>query len=335
MAFLARASPTMPDITALRAPPRNLKPLKSLHIQYSFNFPKVDVKLKHSPVCCTKLTPWEPSPVSYAPTHESGSEFLEKTTSNIFDSLTSDEKAEALVTGDEEHIDSKNQPFAPFQFLKWTMWILGPTLLLTTGMVPTLWLPLSSIFIGPNIASLLSLIGLDCIFNLGVTLFLLMADSCAQPKNLTKHHSSSPPFQYKFWNMVATVSGFVTPLMLLFGSQKGFLQPQLPFISSAVLLGPYLLLLSVQILTEMLTWHWQSPVWLVTPIVYEAYRVLQLMRGLKLAAELVAPSWMLHMIRGLVSWWILILGVQLMSVAWFAGFTARGRKQLSYSSPDD
>jgi len=68
---------------------------------------------------------------------------------------------------------------------------------------------------------------------------------------------------------------------------------------------------------------------LVTPVVYESYRLLQLMRGLKLGAELSAPTWMLHMIRGLVSWWILILGVQLMSVAWFAGFAARSQQQHS------
>jgi hypothetical protein len=110
---------------------------------------------------------------------------------------------------------------------------------------------------------------------------------------------------------------------MLLGSHRGILQPQLPFISFLVLLGPYLLLLAVQMLTEMLTWHWRSPVWLVTPVVYEAYRVLQLMRGLKLAAELAAPGWVVDGIRGLVCWWVLVLGVQLMRVAWYAGFTAR------------
>ncbi|KAJ6320564.1 hypothetical protein OIU78_015868 [Salix suchowensis] len=54
--------------------------------------------------------------------------------------------------------------------------------------------------------------------------------------------NSKPPLSYKFWNMVATISGFVIPLMMLLGSQKGILQPQLPFIPFAVLLGPYMLL---------------------------------------------------------------------------------------------
>ncbi|KAL6981733.1 hypothetical protein U1Q18_023356 [Sarracenia purpurea var. burkii] len=162
-----------------------------------------------------------------------------------------------------------------------------------------------------------------------------MADSCARPKNPTEPISSRAPFSYRFWNMVATITGFIIPLTLLFGSQKGFLQPVLPSISFAVLLGPYLLLLSVQMLTEMLIWHWKSPVWLVTPVIYEAYRVLQLMRGLKLGAEVNAPAWMVHTIRGLVCWWVLILGVQLMRVAWYAGFTARVRQLQSSARTDN
>ncbi|KDO85719.1 hypothetical protein CISIN_1g019992mg [Citrus sinensis] len=270
---------------------------------------------------------------SHAPTDDADYKILNKN-SNIFETLSSDNTAEAPATKTEEVTDANNQPLVQLQFLKWPMWLLGPCILLGTGMVPTLWLPISSIFLGPNIASLLSLIGLDCIFNIGATLFLLMADSCARSKNTTRACNSKPPFSYKFWNMVANTTGFIIPLLMLFGSQKGFLQPQLPFIPFAVLLGPYLLLLSIQILTEMLTWHWQSPVWLVTPVVYESYRVLQLMRGLKLGAELSAPAWIVHTVRGLVCWWILILGVQLMRVAWFAGFTSQARRQQSPASAD-
>lgn len=289
------------------------------------------VQTRHSPVCCTTLPQWEPSPVIYASAEDGGDKFLENTT-NIFESLTSKDTVEK-ASKTEELTHTSNEPLVQPQFLKWPMWLLGPSILLVTGMVPTLWLPISSIFLGPNIVSLLSLIGLDCIFNLGATLFLLMADSCARPKNSAETCISKPPFSYKFWNIFATVAGFIIPLIILFASHKGLLEPQLPLISSAVLLAPYLILLSVQILTEILTWHWQSPVWLVTPVVYEAYRVLQLMRGLKLGAELIAPVWILHTIRGLVSWWVLILGMQLMRVAWFAGFTAR-KQQPSASASD-
>ncbi|CAB4269644.1 unnamed protein product [Prunus armeniaca] len=292
------------------------------------------IRMKHSPVRCTKLTRWEPSSATYTPTESADDSILNKTT-NIFETLSSVSTDEAQETNSEKRIDASNQTRPEVQFLKWPMWLLGPSLLLITGMVPTLWLPLSSIFLGPNIASLLSLVGLDCIFNLGATLFLLMADSCARPKLPEQACKSKPPFSYQFWNMVATVTGFIIPLMMAFGSQKGFLQPQLPLISFSVLLGPYLLLISVQILTEMLTWHWQSPVWLVTPVVYEAYRLLQLMRGLKLGTELSAPAWMMHAIRGLVSWWVLILSMQLMRVAWYAGFTSRTRHQQQRPSDDD
>lgn len=300
---------------------------KSVNTSNTIHIPTFShIRIKLSPVCCTKMTRWEPSAASYAPTESAGDNFLNKT-SNIFETLSSISNDEAPETNSETLTDASNQTKTELQVLKWPMWLLGPSLLLITGMVPTLWLPISSIFLGPNIASLLSLVGLDCIFNLGATLFLLMADSCARPKQPEQACKSKPPFSYQFWNMVATVSGFIVPLIMAFGSQKGLLQPQLPFISFAVLLGPYLLLISVQILTEMLTWHWQSPVWLVTPVVYESYRLLQLMRGLKLGTELSAPAWMMHTIRGLVSWWVLILGMQLMRVAWFAGFSARARKQ--------
>ncbi|XP_040991425.1 uncharacterized protein LOC121238567 [Juglans microcarpa x Juglans regia] len=321
----------MSTLTFPHIHPGSFKFFKSSNVLH-LNFPQI--RIRHPPVCCTKSTPWEPSlPVTYAPTETAADNLLKKTT-NIFDTLSSENTAEVALTSAKELTNTSNQPLVQLQFLKWPMWLLGPSLLLATGMIPTLWLPISSIFLGPNIASLLSLIGLDCIFNLGATLFLLMADSCARPKQPTQASKSKAPFTYQFWNMVATVTGFIIPLMMLYGSQKGFLQPQLSFlqpqpsfITSAVLLGPYFLLLFVQILTEMLTWHWQSPVWLVTPVVYEAYRVLQLMRGLKLGAELSAPAWIMHVIRGLVCWWVLILGVQLMRVAWFAGFTSRAPQQ--------
>ncbi|KAK0582208.1 hypothetical protein LWI29_022829 [Acer saccharum] len=73
------------------------------------------------------------------------------------------------------------------------------------------------------------------------------------------------------------------------------------------------------VLTELLTWHWQSPVWLVTPVVYESYRVLQLMRGLKLGAELSAPAWMMHTIRGLLDW---VIKSRFTEKVVFAGFSA-------------
>lgn len=305
-----------------------LKSVKPLQLQRS-NFPSI--RVNQSFICCTKLTPWEPSPVSYAPTDNQSDNFLQNTT-DIFETLESSQVDESPTANAEGLVEKNDQPGQELQFIKWPMWLLGPAVLLATGMVPTLWLPISSIFLGSNIASLLSLIGLDCIFNLGATLFLLMADSCSRPKHPTQDCKSKAPFSYQFWNILATFTGFIVPLSMMFGSQKGFLQPQLPSISFAVLLGPYLLLLSVQILTELLTWHWQSPVWLVTPIIYESYRVLQLMRGLKLGVELSAPEWMMHTIRGLVCWWVLILGLQLMRVAWYAGLTAQARKDQSSSS---
>ncbi|KAK4267830.1 hypothetical protein QN277_024563 [Acacia crassicarpa] len=329
MTSLAQPLFKIQTFTFGRAHPRSLGLLKSGKVFQGLTFPRI--YKKQSCICCTELTPWEPSPVTYAPTDDQSDKFLQ-TGANIFDTLDSSRSDEPAIKNADAPVETKFQPDVFFHFLKWPMWILGPSVLLTTGMVPTLWLPISSIFVGSNIASLLSLIGLDCIYNLGATLFLLMADSSARPKSPTGDCKSNAPFSYQFWNIVATVTGFIVPLLMIFGSKKGFLQPQLPWISFAILLGPYLLLLSVQILTEALTWHWQSPVWLVTPIIYESYRVLQLMRGLRLGDELSTPAWMAHTIRGLVCWWVLILGLQIMRVAWFAGVTAQARREQSSSA---
>ncbi|KAG6536874.1 uncharacterized protein LOC122028708 [Zingiber officinale] len=278
-------------------------------------------------LCSSNLFPWEASP-PYATT-EDGDGIIKG--SNIVEPIDADDKLGIpIFQGEEEAIiDMKSQPPTLQQPLKWPMWLLGPSVLLATGMAPTLWLPLSSVFLGPNIAGLLSLVGLDCLFNMGATLFLLMADACGRHPTSNLEQKIRVPAAYKFWKLVSSLLGLLVPLILLFASQRGSLEPQVSFISFAVLLGPYLLLLSVQMLTEMLTWHWRSPVWIVTPLVYEAYRVLQLMRGLKLAGEIGSPAWVTGSIRGLVSWWVLILGVQLMSVAWFVGVASRVRQNGS------
>lgn len=273
-------------------------------------------------LCSSNLFPWEASP-PYATT-EDGDGIIKG--SSVVEPIDADDKLGIpIFQGEEEAvIDMKNQPPTLQQPLKWPMWLLGPSVLLFTGMAPTLWLPLSSVFLGPNIAGFLALIGLDCLFNMGATLFLLMADACGRhPTSNLEQQKIQVPATYRLWKLASSLLGLVFPLILLFASQRGSLEPQASFISFAVLLGPYLLLLSVQMLTEMLTWHWRSPVWIVTPIVYEAYRLLQLMRGLKLAGEIGSPAWVTGSIRGLVSWWVLILGVQLMSVAWFVGVASR------------
>ncbi|XP_068651009.1 uncharacterized protein [Aristolochia californica] len=282
--------------------------------------------VKHTRLSCTKLPPWdEASPLTYSPNIDSE---RDSNDSCIFDSIIRLDKSQPLLPDSKHDVeDDQNQSVVPLQPLKWPMWLLGPSLILVTGVIPTLWLPLSSVFLGPNIASILSLVGLDCIFNLGATLFLLMADTCARPKSSMQTCNSEVPLSYKFWNIASSIMGFIAPLVMLLASRKGLVQPQLPFIPFTVLLGPYLLLLAVQMLTETLTWHWKSPAWLVTPMVYEAYRVLQLMRGLRLGSEIGAPLWAVECIRCLVSWWVLVLGMQLMRVAWYAGFTSRMQQE--------
>lgn len=269
---------------------------------------------------CSKPYPWQASPLYVTEENDAKP-------NDIMETMLSERTKEfPILEREADAVETETQSSVLVQSLKWPMWLLGPSVVLVTGMTPTLWLPLSSVFLGPNTAGIFSLLGLDCIFNMGATLFLLMADACARPNYSTPHNgtnSSQIPLMYKFWNLFASVLGFVIPVVLLFCSNKGLLEPQLPFIPFSVLMGPYLLLLSVQMLTEILTWHWKSPVWLVAPVIYEGYRILQLMRGLRLGTEIGAPGWAVASIRGLVSWWILVIAVQLMRVAWFAGYASK------------
>lgn len=267
---------------------------------------------------CAKNLCWESS-LPYASVEDDASIIKGP---NAIEPIDTEEAPEIpIFQSNEDVVEVKNEPSMQLTVFKLPMWLIGPSILLVTGIVPTLWLPLSSVFLGPNIAGLLSLVGLDFIFNMGAMLFFLMADACGRPENTIFDLKRQIPVSYRFWNLAASIAGFVAPFALFFASHRGTLQPQLSFIPFAVLLGPYLLLLSVQMLTEMLTWHWKSPVWLVAPVVYEGYRVLQLMRGLQLADEISAPGWMVQSLRGLVSWWVLVLGIQLMRVAWFAGLS--------------
>ncbi|KAK3195071.1 hypothetical protein Dsin_026381 [Dipteronia sinensis] len=78
------------------------------------------VRVKHSPICCTKLTLWEPSPAKQAPAEDAGYDFLKKTT-NIFKTLGSENTAEATLASiktKEVTADASNQPLAELQFLK-------------------------------------------------------------------------------------------------------------------------------------------------------------------------------------------------------------------------
>ncbi|KAK3144137.1 hypothetical protein QOZ80_4AG0309230 [Eleusine coracana subsp. coracana] len=267
---------------------------------------------------CTKHSSWRTSlPYAYS---EDDTSIIAGT--NVVEPIDSEEAPEIpIFQSGQDVVEVKKDPSVLRTAFKFPMWLLGPSILLVTGIVPTLWLPLSSVFLGPNIAGLLSLVGLDCIFNMGAMLFFLMADAFGRPENNMFDLKNQVPVSYRFWNLAASILGLVAPLALFFASHRGILQPQLSFIPFAVLLVPYLILLSVQMLTEMLTWRWKSPVWLVAPVVYEGYRVLQLMRGLQLADEISAPGWMVQSLRGLVSWWVLVLGIQLMRVAWFAGLS--------------
>ncbi|BFI36852.1 hypothetical protein MARPO_0010s0201 [Marchantia polymorpha] len=207
-------------------------------------------------------------------------------------------------------------------------WILGPLALLITGAFPALWLPSHTLFSGSITAGLLALAGLDSTFHMGATAFLLMADASARGKapaessNQQQQQRSSIPLGYKVWSFMVNLTGLLVPGAVVAMAMEGKLSPGLEWLPAAALLGPYTLMLLVQWVAEAMVSHWHSPVWPVLPIVYQAYRLLQLTRGLELgpSAAIAAPAWLVQgLLKGLVAWWVFVLGMQIMWLVTLVG----------------
>lgn len=205
----------------------------------------------------------------------------------------------------------------------WPLWIFGPLILLCTGVIPTLWLPCVPLFEGSATAGLLALAGLDGIFNLGASMFLLMTDSCARSWRWFLKKGDHPRYElppgYKGWTLFVNIIGLLGPLVAYLASKRGFLGAEPALLPMSAMILPYLCLLLVHTCTELLVWKWQSPVWPILPLVYDCYSVLQLSRGLQLGQALGAPMWTIEAVKGLISWWVLVLAVQFMWIAWFVG----------------
>lgn len=207
--------------------------------------------------------------------------------------------------------------------LGWPLWLFGPLILLGTGVIPTLWLPFVPLFEGSATAGLLALAGLDGIFNLGASMFLLMTDSCARKRRHFLKNGDrlchEIPLGYKVWTLFVNVVGLLGPLIAYVGSKSGFFGAEPALLPIAAMVVPYMSLLLVHTLVELLVWRWKSPVWLIVPLVYGCYSVLQLSRGLQLGLALGTPLWTIEAVKGLMSWWVIVLSVQLMWIAWFVG----------------
>ena len=114
-ASLIRPQSTMSTITFSHIHPRSLTLLKSSNVLHVLSFPQI--RIKQPTVGCSQSTPWESSPVTYAPTETAGDNFLKKTT-NLLESLKSNNTAEVPVTNTEDVTDSSNQPVVQLQFHK-------------------------------------------------------------------------------------------------------------------------------------------------------------------------------------------------------------------------
>ncbi|KAE8721267.1 Detected protein of unknown function [Hibiscus syriacus] len=283
---------------------------------------------------------WEPSPVTDTLTEKAGENCLEKS-SELFETLP-ESKDEVSVTNAKDLTDTTNQPVARFLFLKWPLWLLDPSLLLDTGMVQTLLPPTSATFypICGSIGSLHSASSSESPIWL-VTSAVYEAYRVLQ---LTRGLKLGVELNAPKW-MMHTIRGLVCwlelvdsslPLQLMLDSNSHWYAICLNVLWLKVFSFPDdgLELVDSSLPQQLMldsNSHWYA---ICLNVLWLKVFSFPDDGGLKLGVELNAPEWMMHTIRGLVCWWVLILGVQLMRVSWFAVFKARARRQQSSATTD-
>jgi hypothetical protein len=185
MASLVKAPPTMSTINAHQVHLRKQKLLSNLNMHHGLRFPRIHVN--HTTVCCTKSTPWEPSPVTYAPTIDASGNLLKKTSKHIWN-----------LEVWRHSWSTSNQQWRAYRYKESVIGAISVSSMADVASGPFsspdyrhgTHIMAASIFCIPwsQYTSLLSLIGLDCIFNLGATLFLLWLILVLGPK--TRHKAA-------------------------------------------------------------------------------------------------------------------------------------------------
>lgn len=105
------------------------------------------------------------------------------------------------------------------------------------------------------------------------------------------------PGWFKIWFGTVQIGGGLLPIAaLIWGWWQGYE-------SVLVVLIPYLIMLAVQILSELVTLRWQTVVWVMVPYLYIPYRVWQLVEGLSILAPVDELNWIRNLLLfNLVLW---------------------------------
>jgi hypothetical protein len=114
---------------------------------------------------------------------------------------------------------------------------------------------------------------------------------------------------FKIWLVVIWLVGLILPLAAFVydGLVRGV--PQ-----AAAALGFYLLMVAAQIATELFVWRrWKSPIWVIVPCLYLAWRLFQVYWGFGLVAGLDVP-FTAFTLYALFALWVINVGVHFTNI---------------------
>ncbi|XP_039067942.1 uncharacterized protein LOC120213993 [Hibiscus syriacus] len=163
------------------------------------------------------------------------------------------------------------------------LWFIGPAVLVTSFILPSLYLRriLLTIFEDSLLTDFLILFFTEAFFYCGVAGFLLLIDRQRRPTGPDSATETLAPHLGQRISSVATlVLSLIIPMVTM-----GLVWPWTGPAASATL-APYLVGIVVQFAFEQYARYQKSPSWPVIPIIFQVYRLHQLNRAAQLVTAL-------------------------------------------------
>lgn len=164
-------------------------------------------------------------------------------------------------------------------------WILGPAVLVTSFIFPSLYLRriLCTIFEDSLLTDFLILFFTEALFYCGVAIFLLLIDRMRRPlasASADEKKGLAPQLVHRISSVAALVLSLTVPMVTM-----GLVWPWTGPAASAAL-APYLVGITVQFAFEQYARYCKSPSMPVIPILFQVYRLHQLNRAAQLVTAL-------------------------------------------------
>lgn len=180
-----------------------------------------------------------------------------------------------------------------------------------------------------NVLPLPPLVAIDVLFILGASAYLLGVEHC---DTVPGRRGWVPPWRsgralpkgFGGWLAVVLITCVAAPAIIL--AAKLALDPlSMATRISVAVLGPYFLTLLAQLASEALLLRRGSPAWPLVPVVYQAQRVTQLLRGIAIyhlasSHGLTGVAWLPLLLQCLLLAWVVNLGAHCANLPYLYGW---------------